>query len=87
MVLGHLPVEMDEAEPCTSSANELVEKSRFRGSLHRVADSPVGGAGLPTPPKTDGAGAELERRARRSGLVDAKLADRGMDWPPPPDVR
>lgn len=78
---------MEEAEPWTSSARELVEKSRFRGSLHRVADSPVGWAGLPTPPNTDGAGAELESRARRSGLVAARVADRGMAWPPPPEVR
>lgn len=72
------PVEMDEAEPCTSSASELVEKRRFLGSrLCQAADS-----GLPGP-STDGAGAELERRANRRGFVAAKLGARpaGMLWP------
>lgn len=82
----YTPVEMDDADPCTSSAKELVEKRRLRGSLHRVVDSPPASSGA-APPRTDGAGAELESRAKRSGFVAARVAERGMDSPAtPPEV-
>lgn len=63
-----------------------MEKSRLRGSRHRVVDSPPADrrAGLP---KTDGAGAELDNRARRSGFVAARFGERGIDCPPAADVR
>ena len=76
---------MEEAEPCTSSARELVEKSRFLGSRRcQVAES--GLPGTPGPARMDGAGAELDRRAKRSGFVAAKLCGwpervPGMLWP------
>ena len=80
---------MEEADPCTSSTSELVEKSRLRGSLRcQVDDSPLALLLLPPPPpsgpvpawRTEGAGAELESRARSRGFVAARLGERGIDW-------
>ena len=73
---------MEDAEPCTSSTNELVEKRRLRGSRRcQALDSP--GVAL-LAPRMDGPGAELDSLASSNGLVAAKLADFGILWPMPP---
>ena len=65
-----IPVETDDAEPCTSSTSELVEKSRLRGSLRCHISDEAAMALL----KWDLAGAELDNLANKSGLVAARLA-------------